>query len=125
MARPQNTSGKRVAPEFKAQMGKGRPKGALNKHTILAKQAIAEAAEKLGGTDRLVAWAREDEQNERVFWSSIYTKLIPVQTEITGKNGEAIQVEQKIHEDAHAFRSRLLQGLVAGATSGGAGETVQ
>lgn len=125
MARPQNTAEKRITPEFKAQMGKGRPKGALNKHTVLAKQAIADAADKLGGTDRLVAWAQEDEQNERVFWSSIYTKLIPVQTEITGKDGEAIQVEQKIHEDAHAFRSRLLSGLVAAAAGSGAGETVQ
>jgi hypothetical protein len=44
-----------------------------------AKDAIAEAAERLGGVDRLVAWVEEDPKNESVFWSSLYPKLIPVQ----------------------------------------------
>jgi hypothetical protein len=56
----------------------GRPKGALNKTTTAAKEAIAMAAEGLGGTDRLVAWAQEDPLNERAFWANIYPKLIPV-----------------------------------------------
>lgn len=59
--------------------GKGRPKGSLNKRTTAAKDAIAEAAEKLGGTNRLVAWAKEDEANERMFWGTIYPKLLPLQ----------------------------------------------
>jgi hypothetical protein len=58
--------------------GKGRPKGAQNKTTRIVKEAIADAAEKLGGTDRLVAWAQEDPLNERAFWTTIYPKLIPV-----------------------------------------------
>lgn len=57
----------------------GKPKGALSKTTRTAKEAIALAAEGLGGTDRLIAWAQEDPANERAFWSSIYPKLIPVQ----------------------------------------------
>lgn len=59
--------------------GPGRPPGSRNKTTIAAKEAIALAAEGLGGTERLVAWAKEDPANERAFWSSIYPKLIPVQ----------------------------------------------
>lgn len=43
------------------------------------------AADKLGGADRLFAWAQENPDNERVFWQSIYTKLIPVQ--VTGEDG--------------------------------------
>jgi hypothetical protein len=58
--------------------GKGRPKGSLNKTTRAAKDAIALAADELGGSDRLVAWAKEDPQNERAFWTTIYPKLIPV-----------------------------------------------
>lgn len=58
--------------------GQGRPKGSLNKTTIAAKEAIALAAEGLGGTERLIAWAQEDPANERAFWASIYPKLIPV-----------------------------------------------
>lgn len=111
---PKKTNDKRITPGFLAQAGKGRPKGVLNKTTLLAKTAIAEAAEKLGGVDRLVEWVQEDDQNERVFWSSIYTKLIPVQTEITGKDGAAIQIEQRTREDAAAVISSIA-GLVARA----------
>jgi len=58
--------------------GQGRPLGAVNKTTMAAKEAIALAAEGLGGTARLVAWAKEDPLNERAFWATIYPKLIPV-----------------------------------------------
>lgn len=57
----------------------GKPKGAISKTTRTAKEAIALAAEGLGGADRLIAWAQEDPANERVFWGTIYPKLIPVQ----------------------------------------------
>ena len=57
----------------------GRPKGRLNKTTVAAKDAIALAAEGLGGTDRLIAWAQEDPLNERTFWGTIYPKLLPLQ----------------------------------------------
>lgn len=65
--------------------GKGRPKGALNKTTTAAKDAIAKAAEELGGAERLVAWAKEDPSNERVFWGTIYPKLLPLQ--VSGEGG--------------------------------------
>lgn len=59
--------------------GRGRPKGSVNKVTAAAKDAIAQAAEDLGGHKRIVAWAKEDAKNEAAFWSTIYPKLIPVQ----------------------------------------------
>lgn len=68
--------------------GKGRPKGAVNKTTQIAKDAIAIAAAKLGGADRLVAWAKEDAQNERAFWATIYPKLLPLQV-TGGEPGDA------------------------------------
>ena len=67
----------------------GRQKGTPNKLTTLAKDAIAPAAEGLGGTKRLIAWAKSDEQNERVFWGQIYTKLLPLQ--LTGEDGGPIE----------------------------------
>lgn len=70
--------------------GPGRPKGVPNKTTQTAKEAIALAAEGLGGTDRLIAWAQEDPLNERAFWSSIYPKLLPLQ--VAGENGGPLQV---------------------------------
>lgn len=62
--------------------GPGRPPGSRNKTTVAAKEAIRLAAEGLGGADRLIDWAREDPQNERVFWGQIYTKLIPLDVEV-------------------------------------------
>lgn len=68
----------------------GKPKGAKNKTTMAAKEAIALAAEELGGVKRLVEWAKEDPLNEGVFWSRIYTRLLPVQ--LTGEGGNPIEL---------------------------------
>ena len=68
----------------------GKPKGALHKTTRTAKEAIALAAEKLGGADRLVNWAKEDPLNERAFWATIYPKLLPLQ--LTGEGGGPISI---------------------------------
>ena len=76
--------------------GKGRPKGTLNKTTLAAKEAIALAADKLGGAERLVAWAKEEPQNERVFWGTIYPKLLPLQ--VTGEGGGPLRVEKVVRE---------------------------
>ena len=74
----------------KGTPGPGRKKGVPNKLTMTAKEAIALAADKLGGAERLVAWAQEDPLNERAFWASIYPKLLPLQ--VTGDGGGPIQV---------------------------------
>lgn len=66
----------------------GKPRGALNKVTKAAKEAISEAAEQLGGVDRLVEWVKEDPSNERVFWGTVYPKLLPLQVNGAGENGE-------------------------------------
>lgn len=79
------TEGLPKNPRDNLRVGGGRPKGIPNKTTRLAKDAIAIAADKLGGADRLFEWAQEDPDNEKVFWQSIYTKLIPVQ--VTGEGG--------------------------------------
>lgn len=70
--------------------GPGRPKGSQNKTTKAAKDAIAEAAEQLGGVNRLVAWAREASENEKAFWSTIYPKLLPLQ--VAGEGGGPLVV---------------------------------
>lgn len=69
--------------------GKGRPKGAVNKSTATAKEAIALAAMGLGGTERLTDWAKEDPKNEAAFWTSIYPKLLPLQVD-AAHSGEIV-----------------------------------
>lgn len=80
----------RGKPENLTNAGKGRPKGAINKTTQTAKEAIATAAEALGGAERLTAWAKEDPSNEKVFWGTIYPKLLPLQVAGSGENGELV-----------------------------------
>jgi len=82
--------------------GRGRPKGSPNKTTLIAKEAIALAAESLGGTKRLVAWAKEDEKNEAAFWTTIYPKLLPLQVNGPGEEGEHIhKVVREIVRPSH------------------------
>jgi len=64
--------------------GPGRPKGSKNRIQASAKEAIEQAAAILGGTERLAQWAREAPENERVFWGSVYPKLLPKDGTITG-----------------------------------------
>jgi hypothetical protein len=49
---------------------------------------ILEAADRLGGVARVVEWAMESEQNERLFWSQIWIRLLPLQVQGTGPGGE-------------------------------------
>lgn len=89
--------------------GQGRPKGSLAKTTVAAKEAIALAAEGLGGTERLIAWAQEDPLNERAFWSSIYPKLLPLQ--VTGEGGGPIQSEVAV--DVGGLSAEQLRALAS------------
>lgn len=83
------------------RQNQGRPKGSLNKTTLAAKEAIALAAEGLGGTDRLIEWAKEDPLNERAFWSNIYPKLLPLQVSGDPENPLTIQtITRRIVKDA-------------------------
>jgi hypothetical protein len=79
----------KVQEQNLTQRGAGRPKGVKNKTTLQVKEAISFAAAGLGGAERLVEWAKEDPQNERVFWAQIYPKLLPL--EISGNNGGPIE----------------------------------
>lgn len=63
---------------YASRRGKGRPKGSPNRVAKEAKEAIAEAAEGLGGSQRLMDWAKESPENEKVFWQTIYPKLVGV-----------------------------------------------
>ena len=68
----------------------GRQKGIPNKTTSLAREAIAFAANKIGGSKRLAAWAKEDPANETAFWTKIYPRLLPVQ--VTGEGDGPLKV---------------------------------
>lgn len=56
----------------------GRQKGTPNKLTALAKDVIAQAFDKMGGVEALVTWAETDADTKRVFYSQIWTKIVPL-----------------------------------------------
>ena len=66
----------------------GRKPGIPNATTTAAKTAIELAAQGLGGSARMIAWAQEDPLNERVFWGQIYPRLLPLQ--VTGGEGKPL-----------------------------------
>lgn len=69
----------------------GKPKGAKSHTTRTALEAIALAAEGLGGAARLQAWAKESPDNEKAFWTTVYPKLLPLQ--VSGVGGDPLLVQ--------------------------------
>ena len=62
----------------------GRTKGTPNKVTGLAKDAVAQVFDKIGGIEKMAEWA---EDNPTQFYQ-IYAKLIPTQVNGAGEDGE-------------------------------------
>lgn len=84
--------------------GPGRPRGVANKTTLIAKEVIAQAADKLGGAPRLIEWAQSDPKNEQIFWGTIYPKLLPLQ--VSGEGGGPIQTESLLSWIPEAMKRR-------------------
>ena len=78
--------------------GKGRVKGVPNKQTTIAKEALAYAFDKLGGQDALVEWCKQDPDNLKTFYTTIWPKLLPLQVAGAGPNGEHMlaMIERRI-----------------------------
>ncbi|MHB1091451.1 hypothetical protein [Thiobacillus sp.] len=55
----------------------GRLPGSPNRMTSEVRDAILRVADDLGGPERMLSWAREAPENEKIFWSRIYPKLLP------------------------------------------------
>lgn len=83
---PQN----KIGAENIGARGRGRPKGSVNKTTAMAKEAISLAFDQLGGTDALVTWAKSDPDNMKVFYAQIWTKIIPLQVNGSGNEGQHV-----------------------------------
>ena len=49
---------------------------APNNITGSARAVIAEVAEQLGGVERLIAWAKDSDENKSIFYTEIYPLLI-------------------------------------------------
>jgi hypothetical protein len=48
---------------------------------VAVREALHLAAQRHGGVDALVKWIRRDKENERIFWSAIYPRLLPLKVD--------------------------------------------
>jgi hypothetical protein len=65
----------------------GRQKGTPNKTTASAKAAIEQVFDGLGGSDALLAWAEESDENKRAFYVQVWPKVLPLQVNGPGEDG--------------------------------------
>jgi hypothetical protein len=80
--------------------GAGRRPGSTNKTTANAKEAIEKVAEGLGGWQGMLKWAKSSPDNERVFWGTIYPKLVPKDINIEGEAAFRIIFETALEMEA-------------------------
>lgn len=67
----------------------GRQKGTPNRMTSVAKEAFALAFDEIGGAEALADWAREN----RTDFYKLFSKLIPVDTTLSGPDGEELSLK--------------------------------
>lgn len=68
----------------------GRSKGTPNKATANAKAAIEQVFTGLGDAEALELWARESAENLKAFYVTIWPKVLPLQVNGSGEDGEHI-----------------------------------
>ncbi len=73
--------------------GPGRPKGSVNKFTLL-KESFLAAFERTGGVEGLVMWINLNQHNRSQFYTLI-TKLFPTEVDVGGevKHGGKLTIE--------------------------------
>lgn len=70
--------------------GAGRPKGVPNKVTQQAKEAIEYAFNGLGGAEGLLEWAQSDPANQKIFYSQVWTKILPKDMTVSNPDGSPV-----------------------------------
>lgn len=94
---------------------RGRLPGVQNVCTRVVREAIALAAEGLGGVPRLITWAKEDPRNEFAFWTSIWPRLLPLTVQGTGARGE---IEMSLKIDPGQLEAKLRERGLPGQIFG-------
>jgi hypothetical protein len=101
--------------------GPGRPKGVPNKSTTLLKDAILAAATKAGDKGGLVGYLTDQAKENPQSFLPLLGKVLPMQ--LTGEDGGAIQIEQRVREDAEFVAGAVASLVERARASGVAGST--
>ena len=76
----------------------GRKPGVRNLITRDVRKMIIACANELGGLARLIEWCKESEINQRLFWTQIWCRLMPVA--IKGSVAHELDVSLKVSGEA-------------------------
>lgn len=81
----------------------GRQKGTPNKATATAKAAIEAVFAGLGDATALETWARSDPGNLKAFYVWIWPKVLPLQVNGPGDQGEHLhKIVREYHSPSHS-----------------------
>jgi len=89
-------------PKNRGNAGKGRPKGARNKHTLAVKEALHEAAKQAGEEYEpgagAVGYFKHLARNKPEVYASLLGKTIPQETQVKGdsENPHIVRIESVI-----------------------------
>ena len=78
----------------------GRAAGVPNKVTRDGRAILDEAFHKIGGVDRLAAWILKSPQNERLWWSQIWPRTIPISASVRGEIQHNVEMTRADLEQA-------------------------
>lgn len=86
--------GEDAPPKNRGNAGKGRPKGSVNKHTMVLKEAAllaaARAGGKVGGEESVAAYLDWAARTKPEAFMTLLTKILPMQIEGGGSDGEHV-----------------------------------
>lgn len=109
-----NPRGKPFKKGHKKIENSGRKTGTPNHRTVFVKGMLEECAQRIGGLDRLIAWVEADVENERIFWSQMFMRLLPVQVSGTIRQESEFIIKIKREELARKLIERGLPPMVFG-----------
>ena len=70
----------------------GRKPGVPNKLTQDVRRCILDAADKMGGCDRMVTWAQSSPEAEKAFWTQVYTRVLPKDINLGGQADNPLNI---------------------------------
>ena len=80
---------------FNPKGGTNPPAAALEQRTaethLAVREALRLAAARLGGAGALHKWIRHNKENEKIFWSALYMRLLPLEADGEGEMGERME----------------------------------
>lgn len=74
----------------------GRQKGTPNKVTLDLRNMILDVVDRMGGPERMKAWAESSPVAEQAFWTQVVPKVLPKEVNVGGQPGNPLNLGIKV-----------------------------